>query len=51
MPSSVRFSTVKLVILRIYSSNICDFSFMVRFLAKTARGTGSFTGVVSFTQV
>jgi hypothetical protein len=51
MPSSVRFSTVKLVILRIYSSNVCDFSFMVRFLANMVRDTVSFTGVVSFNQV
>jgi len=51
MPSSVRFSTVKLVMLRTYSSNICDFSFMVRFLAKMERGTVSLTGVVSFNQV
>jgi hypothetical protein len=51
MPSSVRYSTVKLVMLRTYSSNICDFSFMVRFLAKMERGTLSLIGVVSFVQV
>jgi hypothetical protein len=37
--------------LRTYSSKICDFSFMVRFLAKMERGTESLTGVVSFYQV
>ena len=51
MPSLVRFSTVKLVMLSIYSSNICDLSFIVRFLANMERATVSLIDKVLFNQV
>jgi hypothetical protein len=51
MPSPVRFSTVKLVMLSTYYSNICDVSFRVRSLAKMARDRVSLTELFSFIQV